>query len=100
MAKRNSTRNSSMPTNPILKGRRWTTALRNRVVGRWVLIGWSDSPAEAGIAIEDGTSDPLFWSPTIGLMHIDHPGQVIDISFPIRDSNPYLVTKSGWSVVG
>lgn len=104
MAKRNSTSNSSMPTNPILKGRRWTRSLRNRVLGRWVLVGFSDSPAEAGICVanrHETAREPEVFFPDKGwTWQIDSPQQVIDISFPVKDSSPYSKRKGEWSVEG
>lgn len=104
MAKRNSKSNSSMPTDPVLRGRRWTGQLRDRVIGRWVLVGWIDSPAEPGICIGnqyERAGDPEVFFPAKGYtMPLDSPGQVIDIGPGIKRDCPYSKSGGEWSVEG
>lgn len=80
---------NSMPSKPALgKGARWTHAKLQRVVGRYVLVGWEDGPAQVQLVTDVCVDGPwkepntLEWpdgscGPTEG--RIDSPDQIIAI---------------------
>lgn len=88
-----------MPTNPVLKGRRWTSKTKSKIQGRWILVGWIDSPAEPGIAIvERAGGDPGYIRTDGSVMRLDSPGQIIDIGPGIKRDCPYSKSGGEWTV--
>lgn len=92
---------SSMPKHPALRGKKWTTALINRVLGRWVLVGWLDAPAKPMLVVGGtcGELEAVRWFKKGELITepIDNPGQIIDIG-PRLESSPYRYSRGEWTV--
>ena len=96
---------NSMPKQPALKGRRWTKTLAEKILYRWVLVGWKDVPSEpvliighrgAGAGFEPFGVSGKDWKQ----IWIDSPEQIIGIGPHIEDF-PYVYDRRAheWLVI-